>query len=389
MSGVAVTGPTCRRELGTWDCGRPGPTLLVLAGVHGNEPAGVLAVQRVLGRLQELELPVVGRIVALAGNLRALAAHRRFLDRDLNRGWGPDAIAAMLQRDAPAAKAEDHEQRELLARFTAIVRTASGPVVFLDLHTSSAEGPPFLCLADTIDNRNLGLATRVPIILGIEETLDGASLEWFAERGIAAVAVEGGRHEHPDTAGNLEAVLWLALEHLRILQPGQVELRPHREHLRVASAGVPPVVEITQRRAITAADGFAMAPGFVNFQAVKKGELLAQDRQGEIRAPYDCRMMLPLYQALGDDGFFLARPVRRVWLHVAKWLRALRLPAIVTWLPGVRRDPDDRLTILVDRRVARWFVPEVFHLLGFRKVRPRGDGLAFTRRWSRPENARL
>jgi len=55
----------------------------------------------------------------------------------------------------------------------------------------------------------------------------------------------------------------------------------------------------------------------------------------------------------------------------------------------VRRDPTDRLTVLIDRRVARWFVAEVLHLLGFRKVRPRGEQLAFTRRWSRPENGRL
>jgi len=387
MNAVAATGPVSRRELGTWDCGRPGPTLLVLAGIHGNEPAGVLAVQRVLGALQELELPIAGRIVALAGNLGALSARRRFLDRDLNRGWGASTIASMRTREAPAA--EDREQQELLARFEDVLRTASGPVGFVDLHTSSADGPPFLCLADTIDNRNLGLAARVPIILGIEETIDGASLEWFADRGIVAMAVEGGRHEYPGTVGNHEAVLWLVLEHLGILQPGQVDTAPHRAHLLTASAGVPPIVEIAERHAITAADQFAMEPGFVNFQPVHKGRLLARDRNGEIRAPYACRVLLPLYQALGDDGFFLARPVRLIWLHVAKWLRALRLPALVPWLPGVRRDPTDRLTVLIDRRVARWFVPEVLHLLGFRKVRARGDKLAFTRRWSRPENARL
>jgi succinylglutamate desuccinylase len=384
-----------RRDLGTWDCGRPGPTLLVMAGIHGNEPAGVVAAQRVLGRLQELEVPIRGRVVALAGNLGALAAGRRFVDRDLNRGWSAPAVAELRARagaapgSATAADAEDREQRELLDRFEATLATASGPVVLVDLHTSSADGPPFLCLADTIDNRRLGLAAHVPIILGIEETIDGASLEWFAQRGLVAMAVEGGRHEHPDTADNHEAVLWLVLDYLGLLPAGTIDRRRHEQHLRRTTAGVPPIVEIVHRHAITAADEFRMAPGFTNFAPVAKGTLLAHDRRGPITAPGDRLVLLPLYQELGDDGYFLARRVRPFWLRMAAVLRRLRLDGAVTLLPGVRRDPGDPLTILVDPRVARWFVTELFHLLGFRKERRRGERLAFTRRWSRPENARL
>ncbi|MBZ0151887.1 MAG: succinylglutamate desuccinylase/aspartoacylase family protein, partial [Planctomycetes bacterium] len=94
--------------------GRPGPTLLVLAGVHGNEPAGVAAVQRVLDTLQQRELAVRGRLVAFAGNLRALAEGRRFVDRDLNRGWSRGAVQELAARRRAAGAAEDHEQRELL-----------------------------------------------------------------------------------------------------------------------------------------------------------------------------------------------------------------------------------------------------------------------------------
>lgn len=389
MTETLVRGIALRRELGRWDCGRPGPTLLVLAGIHGNEPAGVLAVQRVLGQLQEMELPLAGRIVAIAGNLAALREQRRFLARDLNRGWGAESLAAMLAKEEAACSSEDLEQRELLTVFTELMNTAGGPVVFVDLHTSSADGPPFLCLADTTDNRRLGLATGVPIILGIEETIDGASLEWWAQHGVMAMAVEGGRHEHPATVGNHEAVLWLVLQHLGMLRSAHVDVARHREHVQKAVAGAPPIVEITKRHAITKADAFVMAPGFVNFAPVPKGGLLARDRTGEIRAAAASYVLLPLYQALGDDGFFLARSVRRFWLHIASTMRSLRLDRLASWLPGVRRDPEDPLTILVNPRVARWFVTELFHLLGFRKERRRGDQLAFTRRWSRPENARF
>ncbi len=381
--------PTFRRELGTWDCGRAGPTLFVLAGIHGNEPAGVLAVQRVLGRLQERDVEVHGRVIAYGGNLKALSRGVRFLQRDLNRQWLPEAIDLLLRRDPAQDGDEDQEQRELLAAFDRAVRTARGPVVFVVLHSSSADGPPFLCLADTIDNRRVGLATGVPLILGIEETIDGASLEWWSQRGFVNFAVEGGRHEHPDTVANHEAVLWILLEHLGLLRGGQVDTSPWREQIRKVTLGQPSVVEIVDRHAIAPTDRFAMQPGFRNFDAVQKGQQLATDSKGAVLAPYDARVMLPLYQALGDDGYFLARDVRPFWLGVAAALRRLRLDRVVHWLPGVRRDPDDRNTILVDPRIARWFVTELFHLLGFRKQRRRGDRLSFTRRWSLAENARL
>ena len=202
-----------------------------------------------------------------------------------------------------------------------VLQSARGPVVFVDLHTSSADGPPFLCLADTIDNRRLGLATGVPIILGIEETIDGASLEFFSQRGVANFAAEGGRHQHPDTAGNHEALLWILLDHLGIVPPGAVDLGPHRAQIARVTQGVPRVVEIVHRHAITAEDRFVMQPGFVNFQAVQRGQVLAQDQHGPVLAPSDCRVLLPLYQALGDDGYFLVTsrliPYKRIDLAIA------------------------------------------------------------------------
>jgi succinylglutamate desuccinylase len=389
MTMTGIERPTFRRELGTCDRGLAGPTLIVLAGIHGNEPAGVLAVQRVLGHLQEQDVALRGRICALAGNLQALGRGVRFLQRDLNRQWLPDAVAGLLARDPALDGDEDREQRELVGLFERLLQGAAGPVVFVDLHTSSAAGPPFICLADTIDNRRTALATGVPLILCIEETIDGASLEWWSQRGVVNFAVEGGQHDHAATVQNHEALLWLLLDQLGMVARGAIDVRPHRQHVAQTTRDLPAVVEVVYRHAITPADEFEMRPGFTNFQRVRKGELLATDRNGELRAPADCRVLLPLYQPQGDDGFFLARDVRPFWLRVAALLRGLRLDAIVHWLPGVRRDPVEPNTILVDRRVARWFVTEVFHLLGFRRERPVGGRLAFTRRWSRRENRQL
>jgi succinylglutamate desuccinylase len=67
----------------------PGPRLICLGGLHGNEPAGVLALRRVFRTLHDRTPPFNGHIVGIAGNIGALKAGRRFLKRDLNRGWSP------------------------------------------------------------------------------------------------------------------------------------------------------------------------------------------------------------------------------------------------------------------------------------------------------------
>jgi succinylglutamate desuccinylase len=75
--------------------------------MHGNEPAGVRALERVAARLAEGRGPLRGRLAALVGNLAALERAERFVDRDLNRGW--------LTVPQAGRVAEDLEQQELKA----------------------------------------------------------------------------------------------------------------------------------------------------------------------------------------------------------------------------------------------------------------------------------
>ena len=77
------------RELGRVDGSRPGPVVLITAGLHGNEPAGVRAAREVLGELAGAEC--AGRVLALAGNLRALRDGKRHGGRDGQRQSGRDS----------------------------------------------------------------------------------------------------------------------------------------------------------------------------------------------------------------------------------------------------------------------------------------------------------
>jgi succinylglutamate desuccinylase len=46
----------------------PGPTLIIVGGIHGNEPAGVLAANRVWRRLQERRAVLRGVVVVGRGH---------------------------------------------------------------------------------------------------------------------------------------------------------------------------------------------------------------------------------------------------------------------------------------------------------------------------------
>jgi succinylglutamate desuccinylase len=140
------------------------------------------------------------------------------------------------------------------------------------------------------------------------------------------------------------------------------------------------VVEVRHRHAIVPEDHFKMERGFKNFQAVRCGEVLAQDRIGEIKARETGLILLPLYQPLGDDGFFLGREVKRFWLKLSALLRKLKVGHYVHHLPGVRRDPVNENVLIINTRIARILPLQVFHLLGFRRLRWTDKYLVVSRR---------
>ncbi len=369
------------RVLGAYDRGIAGPTIVVAAVIHGNEPAGVVAFRNVLARLEDNGAKLHGRFVGLSGNLAAYELGQRFVEEDFNRIWSLERVARVRAPDFSARTVEESQQAELLEALARELARAAGPVVFLDLHTSSAPGEPFVCIGDTIRNRRFAQRFPVPVILGLEEQVDGALLEYMNNLGHITVGVEAGQHDRQQSIVYHEAFLTLALVNAGCLsQSAASGFQPHFDALHEAAGNLPSVLEVRHRHAIMAHDGFCMGPGYANFATVSAGELVASDDKGEIRIAQKARLLLPLYQGLGDDGFFLMRKVRPFWLELSAWMRTLRLDRLASLLPGVHRDPDQIETLIVDRRVARWLVVEMFHLLGFRKERASGDVLRFSRR---------
>jgi len=369
------------RHLGTYDRGVAGPTIVVVAALHGNEPSGIIAFRRVIARLEKRDAPFRGRLVGLAGNLPALERGERFVDEDLNRIWQPHRVEHYATLPWDERTVEARQQAELLEQLDRELDRAGGTVHFLDMHTSSAEGKPFVCIGDTLRNRDFATRFPVPVILGLEEQVDGALLEYINNKGHVTVGVEAGQHDDPASADFHEAFLSLALVSADCMQKDELpRYEEMRARLCAAGAKLPRVLEVRYRHPVAPADRFRMRPGYENFHRIQVGEALAEDNRGDVRAPETGRILLPLYQGQGDDGYFLVREFARSWLAVSAMLRRLRFGRLAPWLPGVHVHADDANTLVVDRRVARWFAVQIFHLLGYRKKRDGGDHLLFSRR---------
>ena len=378
--------PIRERCLGGHAGEQAGPTVICVGGLHGDEPAAPLALQRVLSKLEEARPAFRGELVAFAGNIQALCQCSRYVSRDLNRIWLRSRTAELenvLGSDsAPRlSDVEDEEQWELFTVLDEVIKRARGEVFFLDLHTSSAHGEPFVCIGDTLRNRVFALKFPVPVILGLEECIDGSLLEYINNRGAITLGVEAGQHLAVTSVDCHEAFIWLTLVHAGNMTADDIpEAAQYENLLRNLSGHLPAILQVRYRHAVDEGDSFVMEPGYRNFQAVAAGDKLANDDTGAIKAPESGKILLPLYQGLGSDGFFITREVTGFWLKVSTALRRLRLGSMLPFLPGIRRHPELPGSLLVNPRVARWLTMDILHLLGYRKSRPHGDMLVVSRR---------
>lgn len=361
-----------QRDIGRVTGALPGPTLIAVAGIHGNERAGVGAARRALATIGRRRGAVRGEFVAFAGNLGAMRLGRRYRSRDMNRVWTEARIRELEARAAEGAELdeEDVEQLELLAAIREAVGRARGPVFLIDLHTTSAHGLPFVLFGDTLRQRAFAASIPLPAVIGLEEQLDGVLSAYWTTRGIVTCGVEGGQHHDPGSIDNLEAVLLLGAEAAGLFGANLLtEAAAAYALLDRRRGALPRVMEVVSRHAITAEDRFVMEPGFSNLAPVRKNQLLARDRTGAIRAPKDGVVLLPLYQGQGAEGFFWGREVSAVRLRLSEALRHMKVERFLQLLPGIQPGAARLDELVVSGRASNIYPMEMFRALGYRRVR--------------------
>ena len=296
---------------------QPGPRLIVLGGVHGDETCGTAGIERVVAALDAGSLQLLRGQLTLVPVANPLARRRlrREGERNLNRLFRPTATGA-----EPA----DYEARitdqlcPLLGRHE----------VLLDLHSFQSAGEAFAMIgprdnqgtlepfARAFEEGQLALHLGTPRVVegwldiyaaGLAQrghAADEAALafgwgtnEYMRSRGGYGVTLECGQHQDPAAPAVAYRAILAALRLLGMIEPDPVAPPPSAPSLLR-------LVSVTDR--LHAEDRFVRE--WATFDRVARGEPIGVRADGGLlHAERDGFIVFPNAQALpGTEWFYFA-----------------------------------------------------------------------------------
>lgn len=358
--------------------GKPtGPVLLFFAGIHGNEKAGNIALNKVLNNLDERDIN--GTIYGISGNIKALKANKRFIEKDLNRLWTQAQIDRLLHISNP--KYEDAEQQEIYKLLLNIFSFHKGPFYFIDIHTTSSKTIPFITINDALINRKFSSYYPVPKVLGIEEYLSGPLLSYINELGYVSLGFEAGQHNDKVSIANCEAFIYLTLVYTLALKVNYVkDFDKYKLQLETSAQQNKTTYEVSYRHKIEVGEVFKMKPGFKSFETVNERTEIATSNHKPIILDKNETLFMPLYQEIGEDGYYLIKPISPVILRWSAILRRFKFDALLALLPGVSWFDKSKGVLLVNTKTAKLLAKELFHVLGYRSRQISENHIKFTNR---------
>ena len=367
-----------------------GPFVIFFGSIHGNEPAGYLALKKFGEEFKQLQLEkkLKGSIIGLSGNIQGLKKNIRYEHSDLNRIWTPEILSETQNSTIENLSQEFKEQKELFSLIEDWVKKENRPFHFVDLHTTSGPTIPFVTINDTLANRNLADYLPIPTVLGIEEYLEGTVMDFINDLGYPAIGIEAGQHNDPKSIELHFASIWIILEALGCISKKDIPFYELKYSILKQAAGIEwnKIYEVTHREVLRPTDHFEMNMGFENFQPIQSDELVASVNGKEVKTTLSGRIFMPLYQKQGSEGFFIIQGIKPFWLRLSARLRKGNLESFLIFLPGIKRDQERKNVLVVNKTIARFFSTEFLHLLGYRKVQKKGNLVCFTKREVLPGN---
>ena len=230
----------------------PGPALTLMAGVHGNETAGILALQRFIKE----DMPLLrGSVTMIFGNPRAIEQSARFTEVNLNRCFLPNT-----EGDSYEAK-----------RAQEIMPYLNDADALLDIHASNIPGSePFIICEENA----LPIARKFQMHIlstGWDAIEPGASDGYMFQQGKVGICAECGY------AGDGEQYQDLAYDTLRrFLDHYDVLAYEYEE----PDESLQRLLHVDQVVMKTRED-FVFTRMYPDFATLKKGECFAKDGESE------------------------------------------------------------------------------------------------------------
>jgi succinylglutamate desuccinylase len=265
---------------------KPGPTSVILAGVHGNEPHGIRAFDGFLPILRATGTDWSGRVLFGVGNPRALAQSQRKTDEDLNRLFRQDEELTRAQINS-----YEYERAQVLKTQ---LDQADG---LLDLHGTRNEVTEahVICEPHSFDLAQR-LREDVGIVLtGMDKVMPGGTDFYMNQTGKEALCLEAGYNENRRGAVIAEVSIYdfmVARGHF----PSEATVREKRWLL---------VDGVYQNRT---AD-YSLARPYADFEEVGPDELIAIDGGDRVTANRDALIFYCSQKRItepGQEAFYLA-----------------------------------------------------------------------------------
>lgn len=188
--------------------GRRRPRLFISVLLHGNEDTGFFAIQQLLKKYRQQELPRA--LTVFFGNIEAATFGMRRLDGqpDYNRVW-------------PSTDLPDCDETRLMRQVTNIM-AERGMFASIDVHNNTGKNPHYGCI-NVLDNRFMQLARLFSSTVVFFETPRGVQSMAMAQH-CPAVTVECGK---PGVAHGVEHVLEFLDAALHLQELPDHPLPPH------------------------------------------------------------------------------------------------------------------------------------------------------------------
>lgn len=361
---------TVNRLIGKIDGVNKQPTIVFFGGIHGNETAGVFALKEVFGKINPSFIS--GTVYGISGNLKALKSNQRYINEDLNRIWLNGNLKNL--RIKTPLNNEEQEQQKLYEILQQILKEKQGPFYFIDLHTTSSKTVPFITINDALINRKFSSLFPAPIVLGIEEYLDGPLLSYINQLGYVSLGFESGQHDALNAITNNVAFIFLTLVYAKAIEKNNVDnFEAYYDALVKASNKNQDIFEVVYLHKLFKGEDFKMNPGFKSFQDVKKGEELAKTKKRIIYSPVTAKVFMPLYQSKGNEGFFIIKRIPPFFLRLSEIIRKIKLDTLLVVLPGVTWKDKQKGVLKVNLKVTKYLAKQLFHLLGYRNKQINGS----------------
>ncbi len=277
-----------------WTGPNPGPHVMVVGGIHGNEVTGSMLVEELRRDMDADTLSLSAGTLTLAlGNPRAIASS--------TRGSEPHADLNRVFTDARLADVADTSYETQRARELAPLLASADYLI--DLHATNKPSEPFLVVInDTPKHRELCGFFPCEKILHVPETvIAGTTIGLLERHRGTGICFESGWVGDLSRVGEMRRSVEAILRHTGLL----------------AHAGAPALQDeqrlFVMTEAITLTDaGFAFAEGRGqrSFEPFAAGDILGHHGTAPLPAPYDGILLFPKVPELWKVGVpvgFLAR----------------------------------------------------------------------------------